>query len=181
MKNDLSGCPGETREIPPQILLRTMDGPGPRCTSYPTADRFADDFDAASLSHALTRRRHIDEAGAATPLSVYVHVPFCESVCYYCACNKVVTKNHKRAAPYLDALGLELDLITDAIGWQRSVSQLHLGGGSPTFLSDDGLVELEQGAIQVTSSGWYVVRAVALVFDRHLKDSAPRERFSRIV
>ena len=119
-----------------------MDAPGPRYTSYPTADRFAGDFDAHALTHALEQRRRIDEAGAATPLSIYVHVPFCESVCYYCACNKVITKHHERAAPYLAALGLEIDLVVDAIGPLRSVAQLHLGGGSPTFLSDHEISEL---------------------------------------
>ena len=136
MSTDHPPFPVQARELPSQGLLERMDKPGPRYTSYPTADRFDDDFDAARLSHALAQRRHVDEAGAATPLSVYVHVPFCESVCYYCACNKVITKHHERAAPYLDALNIELDLVGAEIGWQRSVAQLHLGGGSPTFLSD---------------------------------------------
>jgi len=118
-----------------------MDGPGPRYTSYPTADRF-EAFDANRLEAVFAQRRRLDEAGAAAPLSIYVHVPFCESVCYYCACNKIVTKHHERAESYLDALGTELDLVTDAIGWQRSVAQIHLGGGSPTFLSDAELGEL---------------------------------------
>lgn len=130
-----------TASVPPRDLLRRMDGPGPRYTSYPTADRF-DKFDAERLQEVFAQRRHLDEAGAATPLSLYIHVPFCESVCYYCACNKIVTKHHERAAPYLDALSAELDLVTDAIGWQRSVAQIHLGGGSPTFLSDTELSEL---------------------------------------
>ena len=136
MTHDLQSRPPEECRLPSATLLRRMDGPGPRYTSYPTADRFDDAFGAARLSQALAQRRHLDEAGVATALSVYVHVPFCESVCYYCACNKVVTKHHDRAAPYLEALRSELDLINDAIGWQRSVAQLHLGGGSPTFLSD---------------------------------------------
>ena len=127
--------------VPPRALLQRMDGPGPRYTSYPTADRF-EAFDAPRLEEVLARRRRADEAGAATPLSLYVHVPFCESVCYYCACNKIVTRHHERAASYLDALATELDLVTDAIGWQRSVAQVHLGGGSPTFLSDAELSEL---------------------------------------
>jgi oxygen-independent coproporphyrinogen-3 oxidase len=127
--------------VPPRALLQRMDGPGPRYTSYPTADRF-DAFDANRLGEVFAQRRRLDEAGAATPLSVYIHVPFCESVCYYCACNKIVTRHHERAAPYLDALATELDLVTDAIGWQRSVAQVHLGGGSPTFLSDAELSAL---------------------------------------
>ena len=132
----------EIRVIPPAPLLRRMDAPGPRYTSYPTADRFSEAFGAPEFDHVLALRRQRDEAGAATPLSIYVHVPFCESVCYYCACNKVITRHHDRAAPYLDALATELELVTDAIGWQRSVAQVHLGGGSPTFLSDAELGEL---------------------------------------
>jgi oxygen-independent coproporphyrinogen-3 oxidase len=128
--------------VPSQDLLQRMDRPGPRYTSYPTADRFTEDFDADSLRRVLAERRHRDEQGPTAPLSVYVHVPFCESVCYYCACNKVITKHHERAAPYLDALVHEVELVTGEIGWQRSVAQVHLGGGSPTFLSDDELAEL---------------------------------------
>ena len=138
MTTDLPPCVDQTRQLPPTSVLRRMDAPGPRYTSYPTADRF-EAFDADELSHALARRRQLDESGAATPLSVYIHIPFCESVCYYCACNKVITKHHERAAPYLDALGQEIDLVTEAIGPQRSVAQLHLGGGSPTFLTDPEL------------------------------------------
>jgi len=142
MTHALPLCLDEARELPSETLLRRMDKPGPRYTSYPTADRFADDFGPASLRHALTERRHLDESGAATPLSVYVHIPFCDSVCYYCACNKVITKHHERAATYLDFLGRELDLVTAEIGAQRSVAQLHLGGGSPTFLSDTEIAHL---------------------------------------
>jgi oxygen-independent coproporphyrinogen-3 oxidase len=127
--------------IPPRTILQRMEGPGPRYTSYPTADRF-DTFGADLLQHVFAQRRSLDESGAATPLSLYIHVPFCESVCYYCACNKVITKHHDRAGPYLEALGREIELVTDAIGWQRSVAQIHLGGGSPTFLSDAELGDL---------------------------------------
>jgi oxygen-independent coproporphyrinogen-3 oxidase len=76
------------------------------------------------------------------PLSVYVHIPFCESLCYYCACNKIITRHHERARPYLAYLQRELDLHLAHLGGRPAVSQLHLGGGSPTFLSDDELGEL---------------------------------------
>ncbi|MFL6699021.1 MAG: oxygen-independent coproporphyrinogen III oxidase [Vitreoscilla sp.] len=132
----------EPRAVPSQDLLQRMDRPGPRYTSYPTADRFTEDFDADAFRRVLAERRLRDEQGLATPLSVYVHVPFCESVCYYCACNKIITRHHERAEPYLDALGREIDLVTAEIGAQRTVAQVHLGGGSPTFLSDDELSEL---------------------------------------
>jgi len=75
-------------------------------------------------------------------LSLYVHIPFCESVCYYCACNKVITKHHERSAEYLDALDLEIGLHVAELGSGQAVSQLHLGGGSPTFLSDAELTRL---------------------------------------
>lgn len=123
-------------------LLRRFDLPGPRYTSYPTADRFADGFDPETLRTAMRERIGGDRVGGATPLSVYVHVPFCESVCYYCACNKVVTRHHARAQPYLACLEAELALVLRDIGPGQPVGQLHFGGGSPTFLSDDEIERL---------------------------------------
>ena len=117
-------------------LLRRFDAPGPRYTSYPTADRFDDRFGAAESAAELG---HLARARSATPLSVYVHIPFCESVCYYCACNKVVTRHHDRAGEYLDALQAEIGLVAASLGNGKPVSQLHFGGGSPTFLSDPEL------------------------------------------
>ncbi|HSV84393.1 MAG TPA: oxygen-independent coproporphyrinogen III oxidase [Ramlibacter sp.] len=122
-------------------LLRKFDVAGPRYTSYPTADRFVEAFGPVDYTQALAQRRE-GPAALSLPLSLYVHIPFCESVCYYCACNKVVTKQHGRAASYLRYLGREVDLHTAAMGIGQPVSQLHLGGGTPTFLSDDELREL---------------------------------------
>jgi oxygen-independent coproporphyrinogen III oxidase len=124
-------------------LLRRFDIPGPRYTSYPTADRFVEAFGPADLSQAITQRR-AGPAALVQPLSIYVHVPFCESLCYYCACNKIITKKHDRATPYLRALEREVELYAREIGRDRPVTQLHLGGGSPTFLSNDELLELIQ-------------------------------------
>ena len=117
-------------------LLRRHDVAGPRYTSYPTADRFVEAHQAPQHLQALAQR------GAAQPLSVYVHIPFCEQLCYYCACNKIITRHHERAAPYLAALEAEMALVAAALGGQAPVSQLHLGGGSPTFLSDAELAAL---------------------------------------
>jgi oxygen-independent coproporphyrinogen III oxidase len=122
-------------------LLRRFDVPGPRYTSYPTADRFVEAFTAEDHARALQLRRN-GSASAGQPLSLYVHIPFCESLCYYCACNKVVTKNHEKAAHYLRYLEREIDLHTAHLGVGKAVSQLHLGGGTPTFLSDRELREL---------------------------------------
>ena len=120
-------------------LLRQFDKPGPRYTSYPTADRFAEAFGPADAARALQASRVFSPAA---PLSLYVHIPFCESLCYYCACNKIITRHHERAGGYLDALETELALVVESLGTGRPVSQLHFGGGSPTFLSDEELARL---------------------------------------
>jgi oxygen-independent coproporphyrinogen-3 oxidase len=122
-------------------LLRRFDVPGPRYTSYPTADRFVEAFTEADYVQALAQRRH-GAAAMALPLSLYVHIPFCESLCYYCACNKIITKHHDRAEPYLRYLSREIELHLAHLGAGQVVSQLHLGGGTPTFLSDAELREL---------------------------------------
>lgn len=127
------------RHLIDEALLRRFDVPGPRYTSYPTADRFVEAFTERDYLHALEQRR----AGSmALPLSIYVHIPFCASLCYYCACNKVITKHHSKAAKYLRYLSRELDLQVQHLGRGHHVSQMHLGGGTPTFLSDDELEDL---------------------------------------
>ena len=119
-------------------MLRRLDTPGPRYTSYPTADRFhpgfgEDDYRAA-LRASATR--------ASQPLSVYVHVPFCASLCWYCACNKIITRHHEEARRYLEALEREIALHAAEVGTRRTMTQLHFGGGTPTFLADDELARL---------------------------------------
>ncbi len=119
-------------------LLQKFDVAGPRYTSYPTADRFVEAFGDEEYKRTLAQRFN-EEGARPQPLSLYVHIPFCDSLCYYCACNKVITKHHSRSAEYLRYLAMELALHTDLIGKGRVVSQLHLGGGSPTFMNDDEL------------------------------------------
>jgi oxygen-independent coproporphyrinogen III oxidase len=123
-------------------LLRRLDTNGPRYTSYPTADRFDERFTPAHYEQALAARAALSRLNAAPPLAIYVHLPFCESVCYYCACNKVVTRHHERAAEYLGALEREIALHAQALGVRQKVTQLHFGGGTPTFLSDAELSRL---------------------------------------
>lgn len=124
-------------------LIRRFDVSGPRYTSYPTADRFVEAFGMDDYVRALEQRRQGPAAAAlARPLSIYVHLPFCESLCYYCACNKIITKHHERAAPYLALLRREVELHVQHMGRGAAVSQLHLGGGTPTFLSDEELAWL---------------------------------------
>ena len=122
-----------------ESLLQKFDINGPRYTSYPTADRFVEAFTERTYKEALEQRRlrPINQ-----PLSIYVHIPFCESLCFYCACNKIVTKHHERSREYLDYLKKEINLYLDYLGQKQNVSQLHLGGGSPTFFSDEEIQEL---------------------------------------
>ncbi len=120
-------------------LIRRYDGHGPRYTSYPTAVQFTTEFDANAYVSAA---RETNEALIPDPLSVYIHIPFCDTVCFYCGCNKVVTKNRKRAAIYLDYLFREFQLHGALYDRDREVVQLHLGGGTPTFLSPSQLRDL---------------------------------------
>ena len=121
--------------------LRQYDVSGPRYTSYPSGDRFVEAFLADDYARALAQRR-VGPSVRVLPLSLYVHIPFCESLCYYCACNKIITKNHAKADEYVRYLTREVELHIALIGKGQSVSQLHLGGGSPTFLNDIELREL---------------------------------------
>lgn len=122
-------------------LLRKFDLNGPRYTSYPTADRFVEAFAEDAYLQALKQRR-IGALASTLPLSLYVHLPFCESLCYFCACNKIITKHHDKVDIYLRYLSREIDLHTKHMGSIPSVNQLHLGGGTPTFLSDEQLAVL---------------------------------------
>ena len=124
----------------PFELLQQMDLQGPRYTSYPTADRFVEAFGEQEHLQALALRR--SGPGCAGPLSLYVHLPFCASLCYFCACNKIITQHPERAQDYLRYLGRELELHMSHVGQGQPLSQLHLGGGTPTFLSDSQLSEL---------------------------------------
>lgn len=115
-------------------LIRRFDVPGPRYTSYPTADRFLADFSAIQLREHLAR---LAASGEPRPLSLYFHIPFCNTICYYCACNKVITKNHSLSAKYIAYLGREMAMQAACLPAPRPVVQMHWGGGTPTFLQPD--------------------------------------------
>ena len=140
-------------------MLRRFDVAGPRYTSYPTADRFVEAFSSDDYALAL-RQRRVSARGRALPLSLYVHVPFCASLCYFCACNKIVTRHPERADDYLRYLAREVELHVAQLGRGAAVSQLHLGGGTPTFLSDTGLQQLMdmlRGAFTLLPEGEYAI------------------------
>jgi len=118
-------------------LIRRYDTAGPRYTSYPTAVEFDESFNPDSYQQqvALSNQR-------GGPLSLYFHLPFCDTVCFYCACNKIITKNRKHSEPYLANLHKEISLQGDLFDSNRIVEQLHWGGGTPTFISHDQMREL---------------------------------------
>ena len=118
-------------------LIRRYDLAGPRYTSYPTAVQLHGEVGSFDLLHALRESRR-----SVRPLSLYLHVPFCANICYYCACNKVITKDRGRALPYLQRLEQEIQLVACHLDPGQRVEQLHFGGGTPTFLSHPELRQL---------------------------------------
>jgi oxygen-independent coproporphyrinogen-3 oxidase len=122
-----------------RALIPRYDRPGPRYTSYPTAPVWTEDFGAADYREALGRA-----ARRAEGLSLYVHVPFCEQLCTYCACNRTISRDHAVAVPYLERLAREIDAVAEATGGGKPHAQLALGGGTPTYLSPEQLARLSE-------------------------------------
>jgi oxygen-independent coproporphyrinogen-3 oxidase len=120
-------------------LIRRYDRSGPRYTSYPPATAFHEDFGEDDYRAAAARS---NQRRPPRPLSLYFHIPFCATVCYYCACNKIITRNRGRAEPYVSALLEELALQASLFDGDRKVEQLHWGGGTPTFLSMEQMRQL---------------------------------------
>jgi oxygen-independent coproporphyrinogen-3 oxidase len=126
-------------QIPSWELIRKYDRPGPRYTSYPTAPEFSPEFGPAAFEKHLARA---DAAGG--PLSIYVHLPFCREMCRFCGCNVVATHDRTRADAYLDLLEKEVALVAAKLPTRREATQLHWGGGTPTFLDERQLVRCHE-------------------------------------
>jgi len=120
-------------------LIKKYDIAGPRYTSYPTAVQFAPDFTEADY-----RQQAAQSNVSGRDLSLYLHLPFCDTICYYCACNKVITKDRGKAIPYLDMLHKEIAMQGELFDSSRKVNQLHWGGGTPTFISHQQMTDLMQ-------------------------------------
>ena len=129
-------------------LIETYDIAGPRYTSYPTAVQFNEDFTETDYRQqvALSQQR-------GKPLSLYFHLPFCATVCFYCACSKIITANRKRASPYLQRLQREIELQAELFGCEKPVKQLHWGGGTPTFFNAEQMTTL----MQITKSHFHLL------------------------
>jgi oxygen-independent coproporphyrinogen-3 oxidase len=115
-------------------LIRRLDKNGPRYTSYPTADRFDETFSVERYREWMGKR---ETSGNSGPLSLYIHIPFCNTLCFYCGCNKVITKDRSKSAVYVSYLIKEMAMQAMLLGPDQVVEQLHFGGGTPTFLSDE--------------------------------------------
>jgi len=119
-------------------LLARYDVPAPRYTSYPTAPAWNTNVGPAQYAAALDRAA----LRPAAPLSLYVHIPFCSERCGFCACNVVVTRSRAKADTYLGVLAREMDLVAERLGARNNVSQIHWGGGTPTFLDEQQITTL---------------------------------------
>jgi oxygen-independent coproporphyrinogen-3 oxidase len=123
-------------------ILGKYDRPGPRYTSYPTAPHFAESFGAEPFYDAIVRTNQIEPDTRG--LSLYFHLPFCDTLCYFCGCNMIITHNPKRIDQYLDHLEREIAQVSALLNPERRVEQLHWGGGTPTYLSPDQIARLGQ-------------------------------------
>ena len=131
----------DQKSFDPDLIARHQRE-GPRYTSYPTADRFLEAFNAESYGRQLARHRF---ETPARPWSLYVHLPFCATVCYYCGCNKIATRDTSRASDYVDYLLREVAMHADQLGDDRRLAQVHWGGGTPTFLPVEQMRRLMLG------------------------------------
>ncbi len=126
-----------TTDLPVDLdLIRRYNQSGPRYTSYPTAPHFTEDYGPSDFWADLT------SDGAERPLSLYLHLPFCRSLCYYCGCHMTVTRDRERIEKYLTALKQEIDLVARRLDSERPVVQIHWGGGTPSYLTAEQIQSL---------------------------------------
>jgi oxygen-independent coproporphyrinogen-3 oxidase len=126
-------------------LIRKYSVAGPRYTSYPPATRFTPGIGRERYDAAIAE----DNRPGAGPLSLYFHLPFCESLCWYCGCNTVITRRRGSAREYMDDLAREVSMTAERIDAERPVTQIHLGGGTPTFFPPEDLAVLG-----IANSAW---------------------------
>ena len=163
-------------------LIRKLNQVGPRYTSYPTADRFTAEFGYRDYLQAVTGAR---ARSNTHPLSLYIHIPFCESICYYCGCNKIVTKDRSKAATYLSYLKREIEMQGRLLVGANQIEQLHFGGGTPTYLSDAQMEDLMMHLRRCFSfvsdaNGEYSIEVDPRTVTRERVHSLRRQGFNRI-
>ncbi len=163
-------------------LIRKLSQVGPRYTSYPTADRFTSDFGYRDYLQAVTGVR---TRSTTHPLSLYIHIPFCESICYYCACNKIVTKDRSKAATYLSYLKREIEMHGRLLVGANQIEQLHFGGGTPTYLNDAQMEDLMAHlrrwfSFSSDANGEYSIEVDPRTVTRERVHALRRQGFNRI-
>lgn len=126
----------------PRNLIDKYAKVGPRYTSYPTAPEWSNEFNAKDAIDIIKENNVVSKA--SNPLAIYVHIPFCTSLCYYCGCNVKISPNKSAAIPYLSALKKEIEIIAQDVHSERVVCQMHWGGGTPTYLSPEQIIDLTQ-------------------------------------
>jgi oxygen-independent coproporphyrinogen-3 oxidase len=120
-------------------LVRKYDRPGPRYTSYPTAPQFHEDFTSHNYFEEIVKTNN---AESPPDLSLYFHIPFCDTLCYFCGCNMIISRNRERINNYIQYVKREIDILRKFIRDDRKTAQLHWGGGTPTHLNPDEIREL---------------------------------------
>ena len=158
-------------------LIKKYDQSGPRYTSYPTANNFS-----AFTQDDYKQQVEISNSRGG-PISLYTHIPFCDTVCFYCGCNKVVTKDKTKAEPYLDAIFKEIDMQGKLFDSNRKVEQMHFGGGTPTFLSNEQIIRLSeklQSAFNFAEDGEYSIEIDPRGVDEDTIKALAKAKFNRI-
>jgi oxygen-independent coproporphyrinogen-3 oxidase len=161
-----------------EALLRRYDRPGPRYTSYPTAAEFDTDVDAGTYEERLRLAN-----GGTGPLSFYLHLPFCNHRCLFCGCNVIITPHQEKARPYLDLLRSEIELIAARLPERRDFSQLHLGGGTPTYFEPaelSGLLQVLLDDFQPTDDAELAIEVDPRVTTEEHVDALASHGFNRI-
>jgi oxygen-independent coproporphyrinogen-3 oxidase len=164
--------------IPSPELIKKYDRPGPRYTSYPTAPEWSESFGPSQYAQAL--KRADEDTG---PLSIYVHLPFCREMCRFCGCNVVATHDRSKPDAYLDALEKEVATVAAHLPNRRQVSQLHWGGGTPTFLDEKQLArchEILARSFEFTADAEKAVEIDPAITTRSQIDALAKLGFNRI-
>ena len=166
-------------EVTPELveLFSRYQRGMPRYTSYPTADRFSDEFSEQAFAERLQRSNALQ---IPAPLALYFHVPFCHSLCYYCGCNKLVTQKPGRAAPYLEALVGELDTFSGHLDTDRMADQIHFGGGTPNWLNLNQLGNLMVAIERRLMLDWSEDREFSIEIDPRYSDPEDMQKLAEI-
>lgn len=162
-----------------RVSIEALDTRAPRYTSYPTADRFVEAFGPADYANHLSTR----DMNHGLPLSVYLHIPFCSQLCFYCACNKTITQQYDKALPYVQRLISELALVDSHLTRNRRLTQIHWGGGTPTFLKSPEIIRLMdalRNTFDFDEGGEYSIEIDPRTVERPMLELLKEQGFNRL-